>query len=67
MGLLSYQAGVTLSSIAEASTTKMCTDNSTSSCDHSWEVFHIPNINKDDEDEADISNDKANVAGEIEA
>lgn len=34
---------------------------------HSREVLYIPDINEDDEDEADISSDKASVAGESEA
>lgn len=67
MGLLPYQAGTVLPDIVEATTTEPCPTNSTGSCDHSREVFHIPYVNEDDEEEGDISSDKASVAGETDA
>lgn len=67
MGLLPYQAGTALSDIGEVTTTELYTSNSTNNCDHCWEVFHIPDVNEDDDDEADISSDKTTIAGESDA
>lgn len=58
IGLLPYQAGVTLSAIVEATTTEPCTTNSTGSFDHSREVFiSFTEIAEDGEEEGDISSD----------
>lgn len=67
MGSLPYQVGATLSAIAEASTTELCTGNSTVSCGHSQEVFFIPDVNEDVKQLGNISTDVKSVAGETEA
>lgn len=43
-------------------TTELYFTNSMSSCDHSWKVFHIQDINKEDENEIDIFSDKNGIA-----
>lgn len=67
MRSLPYQAGTSLSNIAEATTTESRTTNNTSSYDHIWELFHIPDINEDEEEEGDISSDKASIGEKTEA
>lgn len=48
-------------------TIEPCTTNSMGSFDHSRVVFALIDIAEDDEEEADISNEKNNIVGETEA
>jgi hypothetical protein len=66
MDSLPYHAKTTLSNITEVTTTKPCTHSSTYNFDHGLEVFMLSEGHQNDE-EANISNDKNKMVGEIHA